>query len=105
MHCIDKYIVPFHQKHFSHVLCTVASAGIDEIINCIKEEITKKFPALQTLFDEDNLKGVAGEMLAAGIIPHHVAKNLPFLPSSMDSFPVSYFWKVWKRLRTGAIVF
>ena len=78
MHCIDKYIVSFHLKNFSYVLCTVASAGIDEIINCIKEEITKKFPALQTLFDEDSLKVVAAEMLAAGIIPHHVANNPSF---------------------------
>ena len=50
VHCIDKYVVSFHLKHFSHILCIVASAGIGEIINCIKEEINKKFPALQILF-------------------------------------------------------
>ena len=54
-----------------------SASGINEIIDCIKEEINKKFPPLQALF-EDNVKAVAGEMLAAGIITHHVAKNPSF---------------------------
>ena len=71
-------------QSFNISLSVSLDAGIDQITNCIKGEIDRKFPALKDLF-ESNLEDIAGEMLAVNLITRHVAAN-PAFSAIIDGF-------------------
>ena len=60
-----------------HIFSYYIDVPIRDIINCIKEEIIKLFPALQELFETD-LNSIAAELLAVSLLTSRVARTPSF---------------------------